>query len=180
MTDSNPRWATLGQLKGLRIVGDSQNYDSIAYAGVRRHPHHSSKITLDEIQPLSDAEHERYSELNGQLHKKLLATVQSHFRGTPVPEILRDACGSGTPFTYQNWDWFGPSYECYLVVWEDSVSSSLLCKLQLLLAGDFDDWCIMVCTTQKTDFDTNHEIAIFKNEVLIPQPAASDLKIDTR
>lgn len=169
------RWVTLDQVVGLQFVKDSYDHESIESAGKRRHP------DLDRnVQDMSEAEIKRYGELNELLHKKLEACVKDHFRDTPVPEILQKegvANISVTPFTYQNWDWYGPSYECYLVVWEDAVSSKLLIEIQSLLTGDHRDWCIVVCTTQHTDFDASHEIGVFSDEVLIPMSATQDLKI---
>ncbi|WP_145447912.1 hypothetical protein [Gimesia panareensis] len=172
---SSRRWVTLDQVAGLQFVEDSYDHESIELAGKRRH----ENPDLD-LADMSEAEIKRYGELNGLLHRKMEECVNNHFRDTPVPEILQKeglADKTVSPFTYQNWDWYGPSYECYLVVWEDALSSKLLIELQSLLTGDHRDWCIVVCTTRQTDFETNHEIGVFSDEVLIPKSATPDLKI---
>lgn len=175
MQSESSRWSTLGEVAGLRTVEDRYDHESIASACKRRHPDSETSV-----RDMSAAEIERYGQLNELLHEKLEACVKSHFRNVPVPDVLKNEGVPGvadTPFTYQNWDWYGPSYECYIVVWEDALSSNLLIELQSLLTGDHRDWCIVICTAQDADFETNHEIGVFSDEVLIPLEAIADLKM---
>lgn len=177
MPSASTRWSTRDQIAGLRVLEYSDMDDGKRAACRRR----GLDPDLD-AQDMSEAEKERYDKLNLSLHKKMEAWAERHFHDTPVPEILQKAGLEGisvTPFTYQNWDWYGPSYECYIIVWEDEVSSQTLVELQALLTGEHKDWSIVVCTTQDPHFDPDYyDIAIFSDEALIPEEALKGLQFE--
>src|SRR5262249_45028854 len=72
-----------------------------------------------------------------------------------------------TPFTYQNYDWYGTSCECWIVVLTDFVSSDLLHQFQSLLVGEYRDWCIRVAGADDASFGADHEIAVFSDQAIV-------------
>lgn len=175
--EQSTRWGSLDCLVGFRVVKDDEMGDVVRTEYTRRCHRLSIDIPYGKTCTLSKRDRDRYRGLNDQLHEKMEAATRQHFAGIPIPKILVHGCGRPTPFTYQNRDWFGPSFECYLVVWEDEVSSGLLGEMQSVLHGDHRDWCVVVCTTQRPDFDTNHELRVYSDEVLVPESALQDLKV---
>ncbi len=120
----------------------------------------------------------RYGRQNDSLHDAIERTIQQHFAEIEPPDILlNDGCGSPTPFAYQVRDWYAPTYECHVVVYEDFVNCRLLAELQGKLTGDHRNWCIVLNTTQSPDFDTNNEILVFAEDVFIPVESFGDLGI---
>lgn len=163
------------QLTGLIVHDDSS---LIEKAHLKRHPRHRSYIPASEVKPLTDSEADAYEALNQKLHDGLRAVSKMHFKDTPVPKALKKD-NYFTPFTYQNYDWYGPSYECYIMVIGAYVTPELLKKFQALLVDDLRDWCIRVVVSESYAFDNDHEIAIFSDQVLVPLSAAKALGIPT-
>jgi len=141
---ANERWTSSHALIGWEIEPDGQR-DAVRNAHLKRHPRHSSYIPSFEVKPLSESEAKEYGRLNRRLHDEIRRVTKEHFANTPPPpdrassDLLSEYF---TPFTYQNDDWYGPSYECYVCVRTDYISAALLHKFQSLLVGDFKDWCM--------------------------------------
>jgi hypothetical protein len=172
---TNNKWDTANQLTGFIVHDD---YSLIEKAHRKRHPRHCSYIPLNEVKPLTDAEADEYGTLNEKLHDALREVSKEHFKNTPIPDSLKtEDQPYFTHFTYQNYDWYGPTYECYIGVIGDYVSADLLKKFQALLVDDFRDWCIQVVISKSHDFNNDSEIAIFCDQVLVPVSAAKILGI---
>jgi hypothetical protein len=172
-------WSTVNMLTGF-IVHD-HDYSLIEKAHLKRHPLHESYTPENKVKPLTRAEKITYGKLNQKLHDALREISKAHFRETPVPDSLKeDREPYYTHFTYQNSDWYGPSYECYIVVIADYISADLLKKFQGLLVDDFRDWCIQVVVSESYDFGDGDAIVIFSDQVLVPISAANILGIPTK
>ncbi|PHS04751.1 MAG: hypothetical protein COA78_16145 [Blastopirellula sp.] len=170
------RWTSLHTLKGWTV---SKEYELIIEkAHLKQHPQHWSYIPASKVRSLTETEAEIYDHLNEKLHDELRRVSKEHFASTPVPpELQKDSEPYLTPFTYQNYDWYGPSYECYIVVIAEYISADLLRKFQMLLEGDHQDWCIQVISSETPDFDNGHEIAIFSDLIVVPSAAAESMDI---
>jgi hypothetical protein len=44
-----------------------------------------------------------------------------------------------------------------------------------LLAGEHENWCIMICTTREPSFGSHHEFSMFSNEIILPADSIRDL-----
>ncbi len=165
------RWHSIHELKGWTL--DPGSDPLVKQAHLKRHPRHDSYIPISKTKPLSEPEAETYGRLNLQLHHELRRVSQEHFAQTPVPpELKEDREPLFTPFTYQNYDWYGPSYECGVVVITDYISADLLRKFQSLLQGEYQDWCIQVVVSNTPDFSNDYEIAVFSDQIIVPVDAA--------
>lgn len=175
------RWTAIDGLQGWRLCSDVVEFEeSVKAAHLKRHPRHDSYIPISETKRLTEAEGEEYDRLNRQLHEEMRRVSHEYFADVPVPKELREERGDETyftPFTYQNYDWYGPSYECYFVVLMGYISADLLKELQLLLHGDHADWCIRVIGSDGLDFDSDHDIAVFSDAVFVPADDAQVMQI---
>ena len=168
MSGNTPR-SPIEALKGWNVCHSFGQ--AVTQAHLKRHPLHDSYVPLGERQRLTQAEQQAYGRLNHNLHEELRRASHEHFDAIPVPDQIQEERGDEwyfTPFTYQNYDWYGPNYECYIAVLADYISAELLRKFQSLLHGDYEDWCIQVVGSDDLRFDNDHEIAIFSDEVLVP------------
>jgi hypothetical protein len=175
------RWSTVPELKGWLVCRDFE--EAVKTAHLKRHPRHDSYIPICERTRLTENEAATYDRLNRQLHDEMLRVSREFFKDVPVPEIEGGKGWSEsyfTPFTYQNYDWSGPSYECYVRVLTDYVSAELLRRLQLLLRGEYQEWCIRVVASNDSSFDFDHEIAVFFDEVLVPVSSADAMRVPAR
>lgn len=166
------RWETLKQLRGIRVHSFLED----------DYPETPAKYEQPWVDlpsnGLSPEQRQAYGDLNQRLHQAIEAVFIAHFSDTEVPQDLADdGCGSGTPFTYQVWDWYAPSYECHVVVYEPYLSAKLLQTLQQLLVGDHKNWCIVVNTTQTLNFETSNELPVFADDIFLPLEALDDLDI---
>lgn len=100
---------------------------------------------------------DEYGELNDLLH--------SAIERAAVYEFGDDA----RYFAYQNWDWYGPSYECYVNVTSDRLTQELLEAFQKGLVGLLKDWIIVVKVFRNVeDASTEQgEIVIFSDKILL-------------
>jgi hypothetical protein len=164
----NPPRSAIDDLKGWNVCGSLGQ--AVKTAHLKRHPKHDSYVSINERKSLTQAEQEAYGRLNHNLHEALRRVSREHFDGVPVPDWIEEEQGAEsvfTPFTSQNYDWYSPSYECYILVLADYMSAELLRKFQALLQGEYADWCIQVVGSDDLRFDNDHEIAIFSDEVLV-------------
>jgi hypothetical protein len=167
-------WQSPDGLVGLTIDKD---YVAVQKERLKRHPMY---FWAGEAKPLSDAEAEAYGALNERLHQEMGRVSKEHFADTPIPKELQDNDHPWfTPFTYQNYDWYGPSYECYIVVIGKYIDSSLIKRFQTLLTKDHRDWCIQVVVSESFEFESGHEIAIFSDQVILQAETAATLGIPT-
>jgi hypothetical protein len=175
---SADRWANIDQLRGFQklYVDDLSRIQRDAV--LARHP--SNRMYFDDV-PMTDAEKDEYDRLNMSLHEKIRDAARGYFRDTPLPiEYQRRRKDPtflqqiGTAFTYQDPDWYGPTYEVYVAVLERYVSAELLRGFQNLLVAELRDWCIVVCTSLDVDFDHQYDIILFSDHVLI-QKGVADL-----
>ncbi len=83
-------------------------------------------------QTLTDSHLNNYGRLNEALHSKIQAAAIEQF-GDDAQYV-----------TYQNWDWYGPNYECYVSVINDHLTTEFVDRLQGLLRGDLETWAIVV------------------------------------
>jgi hypothetical protein len=176
---TDQRWGNMHSLKGWTIQAVNTP-DLIEHAHLKRHPKHWVYTPISESKPLSVAQAEEYASLNEKLHAELKRVSKEHFANTtPPPDVdpKHWLAEYYTPFTYQNEDWYGPSYECYLGVRTDYVSAELLRKLQALLTGDFQDWCIQISASNTPDFSDDYALAIFSDQVIVPSKAAKAFKV---
>jgi hypothetical protein len=171
--------------KSLTILGNEEQVaNAKKRAALARHPHHHSHVPISAARKLSDAEADVYAELNNRLHDQMTEVARAHFRGVAAPTAYaaggRDTSFQeeiGTLFTYQNLDWYGPSYEGYIAVLDGYISSDLLIAFQSLLVNDFSDWCIVVVPSPDINFgDDGREIAIFSNQILLSTTTAKNMK----
>lgn len=179
---TNDRWADLSQIRGLRVFASQ---DDLANAKresvVSRKPDNCLYLPAGET-PLYDEE--EYGRLNDELHEKMTATARKHFKGTRIGDdypkggVRVDFLKRiGTAFTYQNGDWYGPTYECYIGVLAAYISGKLLLALQRLLKGDFANWCIVVGLCQDSSFGDGAEILVFSDRALLHHDAARQLRL---
>lgn len=178
---TNQRWGNLHALIGWTVQAEDGS-DSVRDAHLKRHPRHCSYIPHVDVKPLNESEANKYGILNERMHEELRRVTKEHFAGTPAPPGVDPKQWPAeyfTPFTYQNYDWYGPTYECYIGVRTDYISPDLLRKFQLLLTGEFKDWCIQVVASETPDFGNDFEIAVFSDQVIIPFNAVNDLGIPT-
>ena len=118
------------------------------------------------------------------LHEKIRDAARDYFRDTPLPieyqrrrkdpTLLQQI---GTAFTYQNPDWYGPTYEVYVGVLARYLSTDLLLAFQNLLVGEHGGWCIVVYACQDIDFEGQYEIILFSDHALIQKGVADLLGI---
>jgi hypothetical protein len=175
------RWPSLNQLSGWTMCIDLD--EAVEEAHLKRHPNHVAYVPVSSVNPLADAEVEEYGRLNQALHEQLRSLSHEHFASVPIPAEIREKRGDETyftPFTYQHYDWYGPTYECYIAVLADYISADLLARFQSLLRSEYRDWCIVVVASEDLDFDTDHEIAVFSDQVLVPVSAIEALSIPAR
>jgi hypothetical protein len=175
---SSDRWRALPQLKGWTICRDFER--AVEQAHRKRHPKHDSYVPSSERRQLTEAESKRYDRLNEWLHEQLRKESKKHFKSVPVPTWVQEKRGDETlfpPFTYQNLDWYGPSYECYIVVLADFISADLLRRFQLLLHDTLEDWCIRIVGSKDVDLDDDYELAVFSDQILLTRTVANALQI---
>ncbi len=175
------RWSTIHELKGWLVCRDFA--DAVKTAHLKRHPRHNSYIPTSEARRLTDEQGAAYGRLNNQLHEELRRVSREYFKDVPVPkEIKRKRALESyfTPFTYQNYDWYGPSYECYVGVLKDYVSAELLRRFQFLLRDEYQDWCIRVVGSNDATFDHDHDIAVFSDQVLMPVGSTDAFQVPKR
>jgi hypothetical protein len=170
---SEKKWASLDSLKGWTVANEPAAL--VEQAHLKRHPQHTNYIPGSEVKRLSEAESEAYDHLNLKMHDELRRVSQEHFAHTPVPQELHQKDPYFTPFTYQNYDWYGPTYECPIAVITDYISADLLQKFQSLLQGEYQDWCILVLASDTPDFENTYEIGIFSDQIIVPQAAADSM-----
>jgi hypothetical protein len=167
------RWSKFDELEGWTV---SEDFDeAVKGEHLKRHPRHDSYIPISERKKLTESESEEYGRLNETLHEKLRFLSKEHFKNTPVPKELQKNQGDDSyfsPFTYQNYDWYGPSFECYILVLTDYVSTELLQKFQAQLHDEFQDWCIRVACADTSDFRSDHDLAVFSDRIIVPVKAA--------
>lgn len=173
---TNQRWSNFQTLKGWTIES-TNGPDRVRIAHLKRHPRHCGYIPMSEVTKLSESETETYGCLNDRLHEELTRVSKEHFAETPVPpewglDKTDWLASVFTPFTYQNTDWYGPTYECYIVVLTDYISADLLGRFQGLLCGDFQNWCIQVVGSEERNFDNDHEMAVFSDQIIMRRSAA--------
>jgi hypothetical protein len=122
---------------------------------------------------LSDQERNEYGRLNGVLHDRMTETARRLFRDTPLPDEY--TAGNydsewtrriGTPFTYQNSDWYGPTYECYIAVLHEYLSTEFVSQLQKLLVNELENWCIVLGTASDLAFDADEAMRIYSDQVI--------------
>jgi hypothetical protein len=153
---------------------------AIERAHLRRHPDHCSFQPISHVKPLSPREEEEYGKLNEQLHEQLRRLSHEIFDRVPVPSTFTKRQREEsyfTPFTYQNYDWYGPSYEVYIVVLTDFISSRVLTGFQSLLKGPYKDWCIVVVGSDSDAFDCDLEVHLFSDEVITTEGDAEALHV---
>ncbi len=175
---SDVRWSTISQLNGWRVCDDFENV--LEKSHLKRHPNHDSYIPTSEAKPLTESEAEAYDQLNRKMHEHLRRVSHEFFADVPIPKEIQEERNDDsffTPFTYQNYDWYGPSYECYIVVLTDYISADLLCRFQSLLQNEYHDWCIRVVGSDGLDFDTDHDIAVFSDQILVPVTSAQAMQV---
>jgi hypothetical protein len=177
MSDTSAdRWANFDQLRGFQKLYLDELSRIQREAVLSRHP--TNCMYFDDVL-MTDAEKDEYDRLNMSLHEKIREVARHHFRDTPLPtEYQRRRKDPtflqqiGTAFTYQNPDWYGPTYEVYVAVLERYVSAKLLRAFQDLLIAEHRDWCIVVCTCQDVDFDHQNDIILFSDHVLMQKGVA--------
>lgn len=139
-----------------------------------------------------------YGERNNELHENIARVARDVFALTPWPsssapglqESVPDpgleefvVAPIGTAFTYQNWDWYGPTYYCPVVVLKDYISAQLLKHLQHLLQNRHSDWGIVVIPVSDWDEtaaddaadDERRSIYIFSDQVLVAEETARSI-----
>lgn len=175
---SDQRWSMIDTLKGWNVCRNFER--AVEKAHLKRHPKHCWYIPVSETKQLTEAEVEAYDQLNEKLHDELRHVSHEHFANFPVPKHIQAERGDEsffTPFTYQNYDWYVPTYECYICVLTDYISADLLHRFQSLLHDEYKDWCIRVVGSDGLDFDTDHDIAVFSDEVFVPTAAARAMQV---
>lgn len=128
------------------------------------------------VEPLTEAQAEEYGRLNMLLHEKMTRAATAQFNDTPLPPGFEENGGNpdtawimGTPFTYQNHDWYCASYECYIGVLTEYASSDLFKAFQELLRDEHANWCIAVFASDDFDFigTDDAELYLFSNQALV-------------
>ena len=178
---SADRWENIDQLRGLQKLYLDDLSRIQRDAVLARHP---ANCMYSGDLPMTEAEKDEYDRLNMSLHKGIRDAARYYFRDTPLPiEYQRRRKDPtflqqiGTAFTYQNPDWYGPTYEVYVAVLERYVSAELLRRFQDLLVAEHQDWCIVVCTCERIDFDHQYDIILFSDHVLVQKGVADLLGI---
>jgi hypothetical protein len=178
---TDDRWSTIGELHGWHVYRQPLDAGAaIQRAHLRRHPNHYSFQPISQVKPLSPSEAEKYGNLNEQLHEELRRVSHEIFDNVAVPKTFtksRREESYFTPFTYQNYDWYGPSYEVYICVVTDFISSDVLARFQSLLKGPHEDWCIVVAGSDSDVFDPKYEIHLFSDEVITTEDDAAALQV---
>lgn len=178
---SNVRQSESDGVLGWTLCEDYSEWnDRVEASHLARHSYHESYVPNNKRQPLIEWWQSRgYDSLNSRLHDELLRVSKEHFAETPVPSQLQDDRGyvPFTPFTYQNTDWYGASFECCIVVIGEYVSLDLLRKFQSLLRNEYRGWCIQVAVSGTPDFGADHEVAVFSDQILIVAESAESLRL---
>jgi hypothetical protein len=181
---NDDRWSTIAELPGWQVYRQPLDAgEAIKRAHLRRHRDHSSFQPVSRVKPLSPSEAEQYGKLNEQLHEQLRRLSHEIFDSVPVPSTFTKRQREEsyfTPFTYQNYDWYGPSYEVYISVLTDFISSHVLAKFQSLLKRPYKDWCIVVVGSDSDAFDHDHEVHLFSDEVITTEGDAKALYVPER
>jgi hypothetical protein len=176
------RWADLQKVRGVRVFATSDELSNAQKAAVlSRNPNNCL------YRPAGDRglyDKQKYGRLNGRLHDNMEATARKHFKDVLITDdypqggVDSDFLQSiGTAFTYQNSDWYGPSYECYIGVLCSYLSATLLIEFQHLLVGDLAKWCIVVVLCQDSSFGEGPFIYLFSDQALIDPDAAALLQL---
>ena len=128
--------------------------DAWETAADKRHPGVNSRSYRERF---TDAELDEYDQLNEKLHTAIRNAAVQQFGETGAEEL-----------TYQNWDWYGPSFECYVGVINGHLTSDFLMHLQAILKGEFEHW-IIVAKLWGDFMDAateGEEVVIFSDRVL--------------
>lgn len=181
---NNDRWSNRSLIRGMQVFDSSEDFSAAKKKAVL-----SRKPDNDLYQPAGKApvpyDQDEYGLLNNQLHEKMTATAREHFKDTPVSDDdprfrgvdIEFRQSIGTAFTYQNLDWYGPTYECYIGVLDEYLSATLLVAFQRLLVAEFEDWCIVVVLCEDSSFGEGDEIYLFSDQALLTQDAATVLQL---
>jgi len=117
-----------------------------------------------------------YNALNSKLHEKIASVLQAHFSEHPIPEAEKDRDTEWLRdreryefYTHQNWDWNGPSQECYVVVLASEISLALVKSLQSLLQDEYADWEIILIASKDSRMDNDYELVLFSDAIIVPQ-----------
>ena len=190
------RWANVEQLRGWRILETNEDLQATQVDAERiRHTdnpvYQAYRRAWAEGHPenlgLSKEQSQGYLRLNHELHEKIMKVVREHFKDTPLPaeyaatntdpERWRSI---GTPFTYQNYDCYAPTYECYVAVLKNYISADLLKSLQNILTDEHRDWCVVVSSCEDISFGDGGDeqaVVIYSDQVLVKKDVAAALGV---
>lgn len=181
---SDGRWADLQDIRGLRVLASYDDLsDAVKEAVLTRNPKNCMYQPVDQTPPYNG---EAYAERNELLHERMTAAARTYFKDTSIDDDYPGEADTdfleeiGTPFTYQNGDWYQPTYECYIGVLLPYVSSAFLLALQRLLTAEFGDWCIVVVLCEDSSFGDGEEVYLFSDQALLDLDAAELLQLPSR
>ena len=185
------RWAGVTELPGWTVVATESALDGIQDAAeMKRRPSgHADELSLEQLtldsfiehgDGLTEDETREYGQLNDALHNKIRQLATERFKDTPLPaayaesgrdpELMRSM---GTPFTYQNTDWYDMSYHCHINVLRDYLSTDFIRSLQRLLTGEHQDWFIVVHGCEDIDFTSEDWLYISSDQLLLTDDVAA-------
>jgi len=178
------RWADLRHIRGFHVFG-SRGKLSAAHKRAVLSRHRDSCIYRPAGDPPAPHDVDKYSRLNECLHDEMTAVARAHFKDMPVDDDYPESGGVdadflqsiGTAFTYQNQDWYGPTYECPIKVLIRYLSATLIANLQRLLTAELEKWCIVVVLCEDSTFDDGDHIYVFSDQVLLDRNAAALLEL---
>jgi len=117
-----------------------------------------------------------YDALNSKLHEKIASVLLKHFSDHPIPEAEKDRDADWLRdreryefYTHQNWDWYGPSQECYVVVLASEIDMELVKSLQSLLQGEYANWEIVLIGSNDFRMDNDYELVLFSDAIIVPE-----------
>jgi hypothetical protein len=151
----------------LRVLKEPKKFRAATEtAANRRHP---GVIDAKYGDSFTEEDNARYDKLNERLHRAIQKVAIKQFGRKGAEE-----------YTYQNWDWYGPSYQCYVSVIRGHLGPEFLTRLHALLCGDFKEWAIVV--RMWGDFmeaDTEGgEVYIYSDEVVLLQSTCAETGLD--
>jgi hypothetical protein len=185
------RWAELPLIQGWHVYHSDDERESACQAVTVRHTENNPLYRLGPKNKwgslnLTAVQKEEYTRLNNRLHERILGASKSHFRGAGMPpeydgnieEFQRNDWKLRCPFTYQNRDWYGPSFECCVAVLENHISAKLILAYQNVLTDEFRDWCVVVGGCAGIDFgDEGEDFYVYSDEVIISAATAKALGV---
>ncbi|MFT5323418.1 MAG: hypothetical protein ACI8P0_001267 [Planctomycetaceae bacterium] len=172
-TANSKQWQLICTTNGWEFIHHNDGVMPEWLASLMKSRHANNPVF--ENRELTELQESEYDDLNQLLHSRMTEVAREHFCDVPLPLeyesqgewAVEFAWKIGTPFTYQNLDWYGPTYECFITILESYVSSTLVNRFQQQLCDVLTDWGIVVCSADDTSFDPREVIHIYGDRVTV-------------